>query len=150
MGIGELERGDDWKSRLYYKVLSFASGQELAETERQKLRKHRKQTLEKYEEIGLKGDELLHQRAMDEVIDMGLKEAKLMDSFEPDLLIVTKQQYKMLFDIPAGVGIEPTYAPMHGTTSFTPPLVHETDAGEIQVTYSDAAKGMLLVESDSL
>lgn len=150
MSLGELERGNDWKSRIFYEVLSFVSGQELAETERQKLRKHRKQTLEKYEEIGLKGDTLLNQQAMDEVIDMGLKEAQLMDSFEPDLLIVTKQQYKMLFDVPAATGIEPTYAPMQGTTSFTPPLTHETDAGSIEVTYSDAARGMLLVESDSL
>jgi len=150
MSLGELERGNDWKSRLYYKALSLLSGQELAETERQKLRKHRKETLEKYEEIGLKGDTLLHQDALDVVIDMGLKEAQLMDSFEPDLLIMTKQQYKMLFDIPAGVGIEPQFTPLQGQQSFTPPMTHSTDAGEIEVTYSDSAKGMLLVESDSL
>lgn len=150
MSLGELELRDGLKPRFYYTALSLLSGQELAETESQKLRKHRKETLEKYEEIGLKGDTLLHQDALDVVIDMGLKEAKLMNNFNPDLLIMTEQQYKMLFDIPAGVGIEQIHIPMQGTTDYTPPMTHSTDAGSIEVTYSDSAKGMLLVESGSL
>jgi len=150
MGLGELERGNDWKSRLYYKALSFVSGQELAETERQKLRKHRKKTLESYREVGLATPELSASQPMDEVIDMGLKEARLMDNFEPDLLIVTPMQYKELFDIPAGIGIGKHYEPMRGEVDYEPPKIHRTDGGEIQVTYSDAAKGMLLVESASL
>jgi hypothetical protein len=145
MSLGELERGDDWKSRAYYKVLSWVSGQELAETERQKLRKHRKKLLEKNQDVNF-----ISQSHMDVLIDMGLKEAQLMDDFEPDLLIVTERQYKQLFDIPAGIGIGKHYEPMMGEIDYEPPKTFQADYGPIEVTYSNASRGMLLVESNEL
>lgn len=152
VSIGELERGDDWKSRIFYKILSFVSGQDLAETERQRLRKHRKKTLDQYREVGLGTPELNAAEPMDAVIDMGLKEARLLDDFEPDLLIVTPMQYKELFDIPASVALtqQSFLGIMDQPKTLQPPMVHKTDAGEIEVTYSKSADGMLLVESDSL
>jgi hypothetical protein len=149
--VAELERKNGLKSKIFYKLLSFVSGQELAETERQKLREHRRDTLEKHREVGLGSPELVAEHAMDEVIDMGLKEAQLMNNFEPDLLIVTPQQYKVLFDIPASVGIGKLEDPARPRKIDTePPLIHGTDAGRIEVTYSESAEGMLLVESDEL
>lgn len=149
-GLGEFDKGDGIGSKLLYKTLSFVSGQELEKTKRQELREHRKKTLEAYRGNGLGTPEIMSEDAMDVIIDLGLKEAELMDSFDPDLLIVTEDQYKVLFDIPASVGIEPAHIPMQGTVDYTPPKIHDTDAGRIEVTYSNSAKGMLLVESDSL
>lgn len=159
VSLGELERGNDWKSRVFYRVLSFVSGQDLAETERQRLRKARKRQLEEWEEVGI-GPPLDVDSTMEVVIDMCLKEALLMDDFEPDLLIVSPRQYKALFDIPAGVPVDPDdwHHYIAGSAEnrqrdkerVQPPNEYTTDAGTIDVTYSDSTERMLLVESDSL
>jgi hypothetical protein len=153
-GLGEFDEGDGIGSKLLYKTLSFVSGQELKKTKRQDLREHRKQTLKAYRANGLGTPEIMSKDAMDVIIDLGLKEAELMDSFDPDLLIVTEDQYKVLFDVPAEVALDPDKW-HHSMTKqdayrVTPPKTHSTDAGSIDVTYSKSARGMLLVESDSL
>lgn len=137
---------------LLHKILSVLSGQDLTESQIERLREHRMETIEAYNEVGLANPELHGKDAMREVIDIGLKEAELRDNFKPDMLIVTKSQYLELFDIPAGVGLRPEdiSSTQSAVQNHEPPKLLEVDGRQIQVTYSDSARGMLLVESGSV
>lgn len=121
------------------------------------IRQKRQNQLEKWEEYG-DTPPIYDERKIEVLVDMGLQEAQLQFDFDPDLLIVTEPQYKCMFDIPAGVPINPEnwhhYFETAGTESdrqrVLPPSRYSVDAGSIDVVYSSSAEGMLLVESESL
>jgi len=147
-------------SRLFSKVVGelreghrdYARKQDLKD-----IRKKRRNQLEKWQEVGT-GPPVYSERQIEVLVDMSLQEASLRPDFNPDLLIVTEPQYKSMFDIPAGVPIDPDdwhhYFETAGTESdrqrILPPSRYSVDAGEIDVVYSSSAERMLLVESGSL
>ena len=100
----------------------------------------------------------LAQHQIDVLVGAGLEEARLRRGFNPDLLIVTPEQYKTMLDIPAGIPIDPdewNHFFTQGTTEadrqrILPPSKYEVESGSIDVVYSEKVDGMLLVESGSL
>lgn len=121
------------------------------------IRRKRELFLEKQAEVGFTPP-IYQERLIEVLVDMGLQEADLRPDFDPDLLIVTEPQYKSMFDIPAAVPINPDewhhYYDTAGTEAdrqrILPPCTYRVDGREIDVVYSSAAEGMLLVESESL
>ena len=121
------------------------------------IRQKRQNQLEKWEEYG-DTPPIYSERKIEVLVDMALQEAQLQFNFDPDLLIVTEPQYKSMFDIPAGVPINPEewhhYFETAGTESdaerILPPAQYSVDAGEVDVVYSSSVRGMLLVESENL
>jgi hypothetical protein len=126
-------------------------------TKLREIRRKRENQLEKWAEYGSRPP-LYDEYKIEVLVDMGLQEAELLPEFNPDLLVVTEPQYKCMFDIPAGVPIDPDdwhhYFETAGTESdrerILPPSQYRVDAGTIDVVYSSSAERMLLVESDSL
>jgi len=121
-------------------------------SERGQLRKKRKKKIEKHRKRVSSG-RILVKPLMEELIELSMKEARYTDGFDPDLLIVTRDQYLVLFDIPASVGIGQARVPrtpMGGYVDFEPPIPYTSQNGKIEVTYSNSADGMLLVESEAL
>lgn len=71
--------------------------------------------------------------------------------FDPDLCIVSKEQYLEMFNVSEDVGIDTYHRAMYGMTSSLPPKKYDTDHGGIDVTYSERLDGeMLFVNSAKL
>jgi len=130
------------------------------ETRGAKLREIRRKRENQLQKWAVYGDSppIYDKNKIEVLVDMGLQEAELLPDFEPDLLIVTEEQYKSMFDIPAGVPIDPDewhhYFTDAGTASdrrqILPPSQYSVNAGEIDVVYSSNAERMILVESECL
>lgn len=140
-----------------YKLLSAAGGKDLKEAQLEKLRKRRKEFLEKQELVG--EPPVHHKRHIESLINMGLEEAEYMPDFEPDLCIVSRTQYKELANISAAVSINPDKmmgismipdAEIQGLAQMQPPYLYSNAEHNIAITYSDATDRMLLVDSGEL
>jgi len=140
-----------------YKLLSAAGGKDLKQTKLEQLRKRRKEFLEENEIMG--GPPFRTERAIEALIDMGLDEAEYMPDFEPDLLIVSRQQYRQLVNISAAAPLNPDKADkmipgadVQGLRTVQPPHIYKQGVPPhgIEVTFSDATDRMLLVDSSEL
>lgn len=148
MALGDVAERDG----LLHDLLAKVTGKNDHEIRR--LRRARRSVLEKANRITVLENSYLSKNHATVVTDMALKEAALRDDFDPDLVIMSEMQYKIVFDIPAGVGMRrdslPDAAPEGDIERVTPPKTWYLDNRDIEVVPSDEARGILLVESDSL
>lgn len=140
-----------------YKLLSAVGGKDLKQTQLEQLRERRKEFLESDDIMG--GPPFKTERIMETLIDMCLEEVEYMPNFEPDLLIISREQYRELVGISAAVPLNPDKADeiipgadVQGLRAVQPPHVykHGSSPHGIEVTFSDETDRMLLVDSGEL
>ena len=140
-----------------YKLLSVVGGKDLKQAKLEELRERRQEFLEANEIMG--GTPFITERVMETLIDMALEETEYMPKFEPDLLIISRQQYRELVGISAAVPLNPDKAneiipgsDVQGLRAVQPPYTykHGNSPHGIEVTFSEATDRMLLVDSSKL
>lgn len=145
---------DSILGRTLYKILTELSGQDLQQTKREQIRQKRKEFIEQKELLG--GPPFHSEQTMEVLVELGLKEAECIDNFNPDLLIVSRPQYKELANIGAGVPLDVDKAeefvpgPTDGLQAVQPPMFRRFGTFNIATTFSDSTDRMLLVESEQL
>lgn len=152
----DLDRLDDpgLMDKVLYELLSAVGGEDLQQSKRKEIRKKRKEFIEEREIMG--GPPFTDVQSIEVLVELGLKEAKLIDGFDPDLLIVSEAQYKSLFDVPAAVHINPDKWPdiVDPTGAekqkVVPPKEKRFGEYHIDVVYSKATNRMLLADSSGL
>lgn len=148
MALGDVAERDG----LLHNLLAKVTGKN--EHEIRRLRRARRSVLEKADRITVTENSCLSKNHATVVTDMALKEAALYDDFDPDLVIMSEMQYKIVFDVPAGIGIYgdswPDVATKADMWKVVPPQTWHLDNRDIEVVPSDEGRGILLVESDSL
>lgn len=93
---------------------------------------------------------VVEQPNVTEFLDYVLSEC-WKEGFDPDLCIVSKEQYLEMFNVSKDVGIDTYHRAMYGMTSSLPPKQYDTEHGGIDVTYSEQLDGeMLFVNSATL
>lgn len=142
--------------QILYKLLSTAGGNDLRESKREEIRQKRKEFIEERELMG--GPPFDDVQSMEVLVELGMQESQLIEDFDPDLLIVSEPQYKMLFDIPAGIHLNPDKWPKmvrdntfeEDREKMRPPQVKRFGDYHLDVVYSKATDRMLLADSGGL
>jgi hypothetical protein len=138
-----------------YKLLSVAGGKDLRQVELERLRERRKNFLEGQ---GVRADPPFYQkRIIETLIEMGLEESECIPNFDPDLLILSRKQYRAFLDLSAAVPLNLDTASKHipnaeisRLKAVQPPMPVEIGEYTIEMTYSDSTERMLLVDSGAL
>lgn len=146
------EPDDSLFDKLTYNLLSAVSGKDLQQAKREQIREKRKEFIEENEILG--GPPFHEQQIIEVLVELGMKEAELVEGFDPDLLIVSRHQYRELANISAASPLDPQKAKemipgadVQGLESVQPPLMKRFGDYHLDVTYSDSTDRMLLVES---